>query len=258
MGFFSELLDASEDHTKTYINSVITGIVKEIWNTKYPGMVNVEYILSDTEQKVTDWIRVATPYGGNSYGMYAYPEIGTEVVIAFVMGDINSPIIIGCLWNKEDALPKDIPTEENRIKAFLTKGGNQILVSDEEGKESIQVMTKGKLSVQLTDENKTIEIADEKKKNKISIDSSKGEVTITAESKLTLTAGSSSITLDDQAGKIQVSTNQLAMEGKQSMEFKTNSSLKAQGAMVELKAQSNFKAESGAMMQIKGAMTKIN
>lgn len=258
MGIFSELFDLTEKEQSAYVNSIMTGVVKEVWNSKYPGMVKVEFILSDTEKKISDWVRVTTPYGGNAFGMYTYPEIGSEVVIAFVMGDINSPVIIGCLWNNKDALPEKVADEKNTKKTFLTKGGNQILISDEEGKESIQIITKEKLAVQLDDEKKVIQIADEKKENSVSIDSSKGEITINASKKITLTAGSESIVLDGTSKKMQLTGSTVSMEGQQGLSIKSSSTLKAQGAMVELKADSNFKAEAGAMMQIKGAMAKIN
>ena len=72
------------------INGVVTGTVKENYDKDNPGKVKVELFLGERGLNVTGWIPVMTPYAGNKYGGYALPEVGDEVVVAFLMGDRNS------------------------------------------------------------------------------------------------------------------------------------------------------------------------
>jgi uncharacterized protein involved in type VI secretion and phage assembly len=50
-------------------------------------------------REVETWARVSLPLGGNRTGLWALPEVGDQVVIGFEHGDVQSPVIIGSLWN---------------------------------------------------------------------------------------------------------------------------------------------------------------
>ena len=54
------------------------------------------------------------------------PEIGTEVVISFIMGTGISLFVIGSLWNKQSPIPADLPNEKNTFKTIKTKGGSEL------------------------------------------------------------------------------------------------------------------------------------
>lgn len=258
MSFFSELVSDHPGDAHQYMHSILTGIVRENWNDKYPGMVKVEFILSDIKKKVCDWVRVAMPYCGKEYGMYLLPEVDTEVVVAFVMGDINSPIVIGSVWNNKDTLPKNVADEKNTKKCIVTKGGNQILISEKEKEDMITVLTKKQLRVELSDKEETIKLTDEKGKNSILLDGKNGAITLAAEKKITLKTGSETLTLNGEGKSTKIVSNQLAAEGKQGVALKTNTTFKAEGNMAELKAQSSMKISASGTVQLKGAMTKIN
>ena len=51
------------------------------------------------------WIRVASPHAGSSPGFFVLPEVGDEVVVAFLEGDPDQPIIVGSVWNAEKPPP---------------------------------------------------------------------------------------------------------------------------------------------------------
>ena len=89
-------------------------------------------------QKVTDamlWMRVVAPFAGNERGIQFFPEVGDEVAIGFEEGDPERPYVFGALWNGKDA-PPDL-----KYKQIVTKSGNTIRISDERGKEAIQIFT---------------------------------------------------------------------------------------------------------------------
>ncbi len=102
---------------------------EEIFTDKY-GRVKVQFHWDRQVQKDADsscWIRVATSWAGKHWGMIQIPRIGQEVVVEFVEGDPNDPIIVGSVYNAEMMPPYKLP-EEKTERGFLSRstqtGGN--------------------------------------------------------------------------------------------------------------------------------------
>lgn len=259
MGVFNDLIEVGLAQNPSFFNpSIVTGTVKENWNQDFPGKVKVELILGEEGKNVTGWIPVSMPCCGNEYGSYALPDVGTEVVVAFVMGNRNCPVVIGSLWNNKNKLPKETANEKNTIKRFRTKGGCELVFDDEDGKASVRVKTPGGLTVSLGDEKKEMLLQDEKGENGIFVDCEKGELTVRAKNKIHIEAGGQDMVLaDGQGKKTQISGGSVNVEADQALGLK-GQNLSAEGSMVGLKAQGSFKVESSAMLELKGAMVKIN
>ena len=90
MDFFDELLKTEKEPSKA--PGLVSGIVLENYDEKYPGMVKVEYSAGETGKNKSGWIPVASFYAGKEHGAYFLPEIGSEVLVAFILG--NWDIII--------------------------------------------------------------------------------------------------------------------------------------------------------------------
>lgn len=94
------------------------------------------------DDKATCWIRVAQMWAGNGYGSMFIPRIGNEVVVDFLEGDPDQPIIIGSVYNGINAPPLNLPGEATRstIKTLSSKGGgtfNELRFEDKAGSEEI-------------------------------------------------------------------------------------------------------------------------
>lgn len=258
---FEELLMQPQEDSESVLSlcsGITTGIVKENWNEEAKGMILVEVSLGEEGKTDTEWIPVMQPYCGNGFGQYFLPEVDTQVVIGFLGSDINCPIVLGCLWNGKDMPPELAPNEENSIKLIQTKGGNKIELNEAEGKEQIGISTKGGISLLLQDENQTASIQNSDGKTMLQLDIKNGEIKIIAEKKLTMNVGGEDALIIDGSGKkVTVSANAVQIEGKQSMELKTQNA-KIEGNMTELKAQGSFKVNCSGMLELKGSMTKIN
>lgn len=259
MGIFNDLMEVGQTQNPSFFNpGIATGTVKENWNQDFPGKVKVELVLGEEGKNVTGWIPVSMPYCGNGYGSYALPEVGAEVVVAFVMGNRNCPIVIGTLWNNKNKMQEETANEKNTVKRFRTKGGCELTFDDVEGKALVRVKTPGGMALSLGDEKKEISLQDEKGENGIVIDCDKGEVTINAKNKIHIAAGGKDMILaDGQGKKISVTGGNVHVEADQALSLK-GQNLTAEGSMIGLKAQGSFKAESSAMLELKGAMVKMN
>ncbi|MEW6262845.1 MAG: type VI secretion system tip protein TssI/VgrG [Thermodesulfobacteriota bacterium] len=89
--------------------------------------------------KASHWIRMAQPLAGSDYGFHAPLHKGAEVLLTFINGDPDRPIIAGAAPNPENASPV---TAENLTKNVLsTAGGNRIEFDDRQGRERILIQT---------------------------------------------------------------------------------------------------------------------
>lgn len=256
MSLFDELYhNDSPDLRPVY--SVTTGKVVENWDSKHPGMVKVELFLGEEGKNQTDWVRVAQPYAGNGFGFYFLPEVGDEVVLAFNLGDRDHPIVIGSLWNQVDKLPDKTAQEKNFVKRLRTKGGHELVFTEEGGKETLNLHTPGNLTLSMEDENKVINITDGDGKNLVTIDGKNGAVTVAAAKKMVLDVGSGTLTLDGQGKSATLKMPTINIEAGQNLNIK-GQNVKINGTMMNINASGNLEAKTNGVLTLKGSMTKIN
>lgn len=257
MGMFDELLQPSSPLSGT-VPGIVVGIVKENWNKEHPGMIKVEYFLGEKGKNLTGWVPVAVPYAGKEYGSYALPEVGSEVVLAFQMGNRNCPIAIGCIWSKKNTLPKETANDKNTVKKLRTKGGCEIIFSEESGKEQIQVQTPKGLKILLEDEKETIQISDKDGKNGVLADTKNGKLSLLAEKSVEIKVGGKVMaSMDGNKSTVELTGGKLIGKANQSVEI-NGQTLKIEGASVEVKGSGSLKLTSGGSAQLKGTMVQIN
>lgn len=238
-------------------SGVMRAVVKENWNEEQPGKVLVEFLTGEQGKNNTKWLPVLQPYCGNGYGFYFHPEIDTEVVVGSLMGDVNSLMVLGGLWNQVDGLPADTAGEKNTIKKIRTKGNHEIIFDDDKETAKIQIYTGNKLQIELNDKEECISIFDDKKENGLQINAKDGDFHIYAKKKIILSAGDKETIIIDGDNKITIEANQIEEKGTQSFQMKTQK-LEISGDMTEIKAGGSMKINSSGITEIKGSMVKIN
>lgn len=117
---------------------------EEIFTDKF-GRVKVQFHW-DREGKYNAqsscWLRVAQMWAGNQWGTMFIPRIGMEVLVDFLEGDPDQPIIVGCVYNPANMPPYKLPDEKTKstLKSNSSKGGggfNEFRFEDKKGKEQI-------------------------------------------------------------------------------------------------------------------------
>jgi type VI secretion system secreted protein VgrG len=128
--------------TARVIDESASGSSEEIWPDKY-GRVRVRFPW-DREAKYACWIRVAQPWAGNMWGHQWIPRIGDEVVVTFLEGDPDCPLIVGSVYNSDNMPPFSLPdnkTQSGILTHSSTGGGsanyNMLRFEDKMGSEEI-------------------------------------------------------------------------------------------------------------------------
>ncbi len=88
---------------------------EEIFTDKY-GRVKVQFHWDREGKNNADsscWIRVASTWAGKQWGMIHIPRIGQEVLVDFLEGDPDQPVIVGSVYNADMMPPYTLPDEQD-------------------------------------------------------------------------------------------------------------------------------------------------
>lgn len=128
-----------------YQNAVVTGPADaEIHCDEY-GRVKVQ-LAWDRDGEHNDhsscWLRVASAWAHDRYGSVLIPRVGMEVLVGFVNGDVDMPLVMGCLPNAATQVPLDLPADKTRsiLRSQSSPGGggyNELRIEDRKGAEEI-------------------------------------------------------------------------------------------------------------------------
>ncbi|WP_462382635.1 type VI secretion system Vgr family protein [Pseudomonas sp. Marseille-QA0892] len=127
--------------------AVVTGPPGEEIHCDEYGRVKVQFHWDRdgaADDKTSCWLRVASNWAGDGYGGVAVPRVGTEVLVTFLEGDPDQPLITGCLYHKEHAAPYELPANKTRsvFKTLSSPGGegyNELRIEDRKGQEQIYI-----------------------------------------------------------------------------------------------------------------------
>ncbi|SFV04705.1 type VI secretion system Vgr family protein [Pseudoduganella namucuonensis] len=142
---------------------------EEIWTDKY-GRIKVQFHW-EREGKENEtsscWVRVQQTWAGKGWGSVFIPRIGMEVVVSFLEGDPDRPLVTGCVYNGDSMPPYALPGEQTKstIKTNTSKGGggyNEIRFEDKKDSEEIYVQAEKDYN-RVVKNNDTLKVGFEKK-----------------------------------------------------------------------------------------------
>ncbi len=252
---------------------------EEIWTDKY-GRIKVAFYwdrLGKKDENSSCWVRVSTPWAGKSYGNVTIPRIGNEVVVDFLEGDPDRPLVVGSVYNAEQMPPVELPgsgIQMGMISRSSPGGGgnNEISVTDTKGEEQVTVNAQYNLSTSVGNDethtvsnNRTVSVgvdeSSEVGSNQTQTIGSNQSVEVGADQSLTV-GGGQTVEVQGDRG-LQVSGNDkvtaggdhsLEAGGKVGMESGTETAVKA-GTDAKVSAAANIKIDAGAEVDVTGGTT---
>lgn len=127
-GFLTGIIDGTPGDNYAPIDEQGRYLVRFMFDTAAPG-----------ERKASRPVRMMQPHAGAGYGMHFPLRVGTEVLIAFLGGDPDRPIITGTVPNPQTESP--VKAENHRKNVIRTGGGNEFDIDDTEEEQRIKIST---------------------------------------------------------------------------------------------------------------------
>lgn len=195
---------------------VCVGLVDDNNDPLHEGRVKVRFPWLD-DATVSEWCRVVQPYAGNGFGAVFVPEVGCEVLVAFMHGDTHEPVVIGGLYNGQDKPPTHHDGTNLDVKMIRTQAGHVVRLDDSAQTRAVEVKTNGGHDVVLDDQNRKITIKstgghqlvldDQGSKIELSASGGLGKLTIESSGQITLQGTTIQITGQQQVNVSAVQIN---------------------------------------------------
>ena len=262
---------------KPFVQGPQTAIVvgkagEEIWTDEH-GRVKVQFHWDregKNDENSSCWIRVSSLWAGTTWGAVQLPRIGQEVIVDFLEGDPDRPIITGRVYNQVNKPALKLPDDKTRstIKSRSTKDGNdktfnELRFEDKKDQEEVYFHAERDFN-RVVENNDTLKVGFDKKKDgdqEIEIHNNQKLVVGNAQSK----DGSQtieiwkdqSLTLQTGDQTVKIAIGKSTTEAAVSIELKVGaSSLKLEPAKITLKSP-QIAIQGDAMVEVTAPMTKI-
>ncbi|MBV4488729.1 type VI secretion system tip protein VgrG [Pseudomonas sp. SWRI153] len=225
--------------------AIVTGPKGEEIHCDPHGRVKAQFFWDregGQDDKSSCWLRVSSNWAGNVHGSVTIPRVGMEVLVSFLEGDPDQPVISGCLVNSANPVPYELPAHKTRSvfrsRSSPDNGGfNELHIEDRAGQELIYLRAQRDME-QKVENDSHLEVGNERREtikgNSISVLEAEEHRTISADRKVQLKANdylhvaSNSHTRVDQT---------LVVEAGQQVHIKAGAHLTLEaGASISLKA----------------------
>ena len=257
--------------------AVVSGSTgEEIWTDSY-GRIKVKFHWdrSTTQNENTScWVRVAQTVAGSGWGHFFLPRVGQEVIVSYVDGDPDRPLVTGSVYNESNALPYAQPSMQTRstIMSRSSKGGsagNEIRMEDKTGSEELYLHAQKDMNVSIENALATTVIAGNEthtiQKGDRTVDVQTGKEThnVTGDYTLKVTGNltidvSGSITFKSGTSLTSQAGTSLSNQAGTTLENKAGTTLTIEGLEVQSKASAAGTVDGGGMLTLKGGLVKIN
>jgi type VI secretion system secreted protein VgrG len=215
----------------------------EIHTDKY-GRVKVQFHwdrYGKRDENSSCWIRTAHPWAGKGWGMIAIPRIGQEVIVEFLEGNPDRPIITGRVYNAEQMPPYTLPANmtQSGILSRSTRGGtsgnaNEFRFEDKKGDEQVLLHAEKDLKVE-TEHDETRTVGHDRNETigrNDSLDVGK-ELMINAGDSVTIVTGSASLTMK-RDGTIRIEGKDINIEASNGVTIRAGGQIVINGSKVNI------------------------
>ena len=180
---------------------------EEIWTDEH-GRVKVQFHwdrYGEANENSSCWMRVSQVHAGKGFGGIDVPRIGEEVIVSFLEGDPDRPIITGRVYNGDNKPPNGLPAAAmiSGMKTNSTPGGggdNSIMLDDTKGQEAVTVHAQKDMNSTIENDRTTTLVGGH---DTLSVQAGTQTVTIKGDTSLTVEAGNRTV---DVTGSYQLDT----------------------------------------------------
>ncbi|WP_236173539.1 type VI secretion system Vgr family protein [Pseudomonas pseudonitroreducens] len=270
-------------HTQTA--KVVGKAGEEIWTDQY-GRIKIQFPWDQqgkNDETSSCWVRVVLPWSGKGFGMQFIPRIGQEVIVTFIDGDPDRPLVTGCVYNGDNALPYALPDNQTQsgIKTNSSKGGggfNELRFEDKKDAEEVFLQAQKDMKVNVLNDStatighdetltvqnartRTVKDGDETitlEKGKRSVTIQTGSDTLDVKDSRTVTVGADQTHSTGGNYSHKVSGNfELTVDGNLTIKVSGTLTLQSGGSLT-LKTDADLAAQAGTSVTSKAGTSLTN
>lgn len=228
---------------------LVVGVVDGLRDPASLGRVSVSLPTASAQAK-SAWARVVHIGAGAKRGQVFMPSVGDEVLVGFENDDVARPVVLGGLFSARSTAPDQLLIQDGKVIGHLirTETGHAVHLSEGSA-----------------DAESFIELLAAGGKQKIRLGKTGVDVVADGDVPLTVTVGRSSLTFDGRGAvtlkgsKITIeATDGITLSSQQKIEAKGQLGVAIEGLEASLKGKASTKVEAGGVVEVKGAMVKIN
>ena len=233
------------------------------------------------DENSSSWIRIAQSWAGNNFGALIIPRIGMEVLVQFVNGDPDKPIVVGCLYNGLNK-PLEYADEAKTVSSFRTNsvpecnGFNELSFNDKKNEEEIFIHAQKDMNLLvehdvkecLSEGSKKITLESKEKAVEHSLVINKGNNIITlneGDYSVTIDKGNQSITIKEGEQSVKLSNGNLiidingaiSIKSSKDININADNSINITAKNISVNAENNNNIECDKF-NLKSANTKLD
>jgi len=229
-------------------HGVTAGIVTNINDPTRQGRVKVLFAGMSTAQEST-WARMVATGGGSTRGNVFIPEVGDEVLVAFEDGDTRVPVVLGGLYGSKSTIPPpDVVDGKVQRRELVSRLGHTIRLLDgaSTDQKAIELVLAGGL-------------------NAVHLGADKTTVTVEQGKALSITVGSTIITVAQGSGAVSIKAPSISLQADQQIQLQAPTITVSADASLELKGQTSaslqglsVQLQAEASLQVTGTPVMVN
>lgn len=225
------------------------GTVTNVKDPEKAGRVKVKLpTVSDADESA--WARVVAPGAGNKRGLHLMPDVGDEVLVAFIGGDFSHPVVLGGIWSKKNVPPTPEAAKGDKVterSLTLASGAKLVFTEDTDASKAVVALKHAEADTHLQFDKDGVKL-NAKKGTKIKI--------VVGDAQLEM-AGDGTITIKGGAITIKADKNLTLQGQKVTIKGATGAVVDGGGSKIDL-SPAAAKVVSSGITEIKGSLVKLN
>jgi type VI secretion system secreted protein VgrG len=242
---------------------------EEIWTDQY-GRIKLKFYWdqsSASDETSSCWVRVAQGWAGKVWGAIFIPRIGQEVVVSFLDGNPDRPLVTGCVFNAQQTVPYTLPDDQTKstIKTNSSKGGsgfNELRFEDKAGSEELFMQAQKDMNITVLNDltstitnNRTTTV--QKKDDSLIVDQGNRSIKVNTGNETHEVKGTRGLTItgnETHTNKADFTQN---VTGNFTLKVSGNLSIEVSGS-VAIKSGTSFDIQAGTALTSKSGTALTN
>ena len=240
---------------RSTVRGLVRGVVEKLCVENKINKAIVKLVYEGAKGVNTVPADVLATFAGNKFGTVFIPKVGEEVLIGFLNGNINEPIILGSLYNSKNLPPLSIDAQKNEVMFIKFPAGMTIEINNKSKNQQVVIKTEKGHQVILDDGSKErVFIKDKNAKTSLNVNFKSGSIAMEAEKEFSVKVGQSKLFMN--GNKFTVTSTQCDLKAKSKMAV-SGQSTNIDGTNMNLKSKAVVNIKSNGVASLKGTINKI-